>query len=123
MALLSNVIDHIRKEKGFKKEEFLKKIKMSPPGYKTASEKNDFKYSKLVLMAKVLDISLSFIIIETEKSVEYNENNDYKILKEDPSEYLTEKGRQLLNENIELKKSLEDKDTIIRAYQKLHGKL
>jgi|WetSurMetagenome_2_1015567.scaffolds.fasta_scaffold417148_2 hypothetical protein len=123
MALLSDVIDKIRRERGFKKEEFLKKIKMSPPGYKTASEKNDFKYSKLVMMAKILDVSLSFIIIETEKSVEYFENCNTTLLNEDPSEYLTEKGRQLQNENIELKKTMEDKDTIIRAYQKLHGKL
>lgn len=114
------VIKDLLKERKMTIAELSKKISRSQTAIHLNFKKNNYKYSLLVEIAKALDVSLSYIVIETEKTKSYKtEDENSEILNDVKVEYgrLTGAGKVLFNENIELKKRIEEKDLVIKMFK------
>ena len=118
MALLSIVIRKTAKKRGMTIKELISKISTSQTSFHENLKINSFKYSTLLEISKALDVPLSYLILESEKEIDYKQNKSNFVVEDDPANYLTTAGEKLREENKRLKKTIEDKEMIIKFLKK-----
>lgn len=74
--LIGNKLESLRNQIKYTQKDVAEKIGMTANGYQLAIYKNDFKYSTLLILAKLYNITISQLVSDEEVILQSNENSD-----------------------------------------------